>query len=902
MLDFLLLGLGASAAYALLGQGIVLIFRGSGIVNLSHGALAMLGAYIFGLLRGDRGWSTVPAMLVAIAVVTIVGVGVDQVILRKLRHASAIARLIATLGVFLVVYAMGTILWGQDETYVTPIFPSRPTKILGAVVPSDRLYTLLVAVVLTAVLTAIWRFTRIGWLTEAVAENERTLAALGWSSQLISTGTWAVGAALAALAGILICPFTQLNIGDLSLLIIPALAAALIGGFRSFPLTLVGGLVVGIGQSEAGNYIHTTGSSDALPFVLIMLVMIFRGSALPLRGHLFDRLAAVGLGRIDPLYLVAATVAGGLLFSLLTSAVWLAAVAGTFSVAIILLSLVVVIGYAGQLSLAQYALAGIGALVAAQLVASAHWPFIAALPIGVVTAAISGLVFALPALRTRGVNLAVVTLGLGVAVQSIVFNNASYTGSLSGVQVGQPSLFGWSIGPLSHPGRYAAVTMVLFAAAAMAVANLRRGRSGRQLLAIRSNERAAAALGINVTASKLYAFGVAGALAGLGGVILAFTAQSVVFTEFSPINSITAVADVVIGGVGYIFGAFNGAQLSSGSFGSIVAIYWQKIDLYLPLIGGVALLLTLMVAPDGNTHQMLRGLYRQKRILNRRKRYRVEIATVDTQPRVVPKTLFVENLSVRYGGVTAVSDLNLSVKPGQIVALIGPNGAGKTSFTDAVTGFTKSTGTVRLDDQVVSGWPAHERSRAGMVRSFQGLELFDGMTVSENLQAASETRDLAALFGDLARPGRPRLNAIATAAATEFGLLDDLDKQISELSFGQRKLVAIARAVASSPSVLILDEPVAGLDDERTAEFATLVRRLAQNWGIAILVIEHDMNFVMSLSDEIVVMEFGRQVATGTPTEIASNESAIAAYLGDAADVSTADEPASVGADQGVRS
>jgi sulfate-transporting ATPase len=426
----------------------------------------------------------------------------------------------------------------------------------------------------------------------------------------------------------------------------------------------------------------------------------------------------------------------------------------------------------------------------------------------------------------------------------------------------------------------------------LAVANLRRGRSGRQLLALRSNERAAAALGINVYSGKLYAFGVAGALAGLGGVVLAFTAQTVVFTQYSPLNSITAVSDLVIGGAGYIFGAFNGAQLAPSSFGSVVAIYWQSVDLYLPLIGGVGLLLTLMVAPDGNVHQMIKGLYRRPWVVSRRKRRRMEVAVVEATPRVTPQALSVESLSVRYGGVVAVRDLSLTVCPGEVVALIGPNGAGKTSFTDAVSGFTRAAGTVRLGDRDISDWSAFRRSRAGMVRSFQGLELFDGMTVAENLLAANDPRDAAALFKDLVHPGKSRMGPVAAAAAAEFGLLDDLDRSISELSFGQRKLISIARAVATLPSVLILDEPVAGLDDERTAEVARLVRRLATHWGMAVLVIEHDMNFVMSLSDRIVVMEFGRQVATGTPSEIATDEAAIAAYLGDEADEPSVSEPA----------
>lgn len=884
MLTYALLGVGAGAVYALLGQGIVLIYRGSGVLNLAHGALAMLSAFVFGLLRADQGWSSWAAGAVAVAGTAAIGLVIDGVILRVLREVSALARLIATLGVFLVIYASATLAWGTDAPLVFPIFPSSPVTIAGATLRQDTFWTLGVAVVLTIALTAIWRYTRLGWLAEAVAENERSAASLGWSPQVVSSATWVAGAALAGFAGVLIAPIAQLNVDSLSLLVIPALAAAIIGGFRSFPMTLAGGVVVGVAQSITANYVDLTGAADALPFLLIIVVMTVRGSSLPQRGHVFDRLPSVGSGRVSLGWLTAAVLGGAAVIVLIDSSQWLAAIAGTFGAGTILLSLVVLVGYAGQVSLAQFALAGLGGLISVHLCGGAGWSFPLACVAGVLAASAVGVLFSLPALRTRGVNLAVVTLGLGVATQAMIFNNTDLTGALAGLDVGSTTLFGWDLDAIDHSGRYALACFVLFVCSACVVANLRRGRTGRRLLAVRANERSAAAAGISVWGAKLYAFAVAGGLAGLGGNMLAFSASTATFAGYNPISSISAVANAMIGGIGYVVGALAGALLSSQSFGSVIAVNIDSIDSYLPLIGGIAVLATLMAAPNGQMPQFIGVLSRLRRLLPARHRADDGPLPKTDPVKVVPRGLSVDGVTVRYGSIAAVTDVTLTVEPGEVVGLIGPNGAGKTSFMDAVTGFTPCMGQVRVGGSDVSGWSPARRAQGGMTRSFQGLELFDDMTVLENLQAASEPRSLWAYLTDLVRPGRPPLTAAAVAALHEFDLQGCLHQRPTELSYGQRRLVAIARACAAAPSVLLLDEPVAGLDDDQSAECAALVRRLATSWGMAILVIEHDMNFVMGLCDRLVVMEFGHQIAAGTPSAISCDPVALRAYLGGEAD------------------
>ena len=671
VLQYALLGLGAGAVYVLLGQGVVLIFRGSGVLNLAQGAFAMLAAYAFNDLRADRGWPSWQAMLVVIAGVALLGLLTDVLVMRSLRRASPLSRLIATLGIVIAAMTVAVLKWGASPQLVTPIFTPKRIDIAGAAVSSDRLWMLAIAVVLTLLLAAVWRFTRMGWIAEAVSEDERTAAALGWSPQFVSATTWTSGAALAAVAGVFISPITQLDITALTFLIVPTLAATLVGGMRSFELTFVGGIGIGVAQSLSGRYIDITGIQDALPFFLIVIILTVSGSSLPLRGHVLDRMPSVGTGRIDVRYAGPAIAAVALGLALLSSDAWQAALTTTFAIAIILLSLVVLIGYAGQVSLAQYALAGIGALVAARLVAAHGWPFPLAVVAGSVAAMLVGVIFALPALRTRGVNLAVVTLGLGLAVQAMVFSNGKYTGGISGTTVGSQSLFGLSIDPIAHPTRYSFVVFACFVAACLLVANVRRSASGRRLLAVRANERAAAASGINVFATKFYAFAISGALAGLGGVLLGFQSTTVTFTTgWDPFASINAVALVVISGVGFVLGAPHGALISPQSLSSLIQN--ESVQRYLPLIGGVGVLTMLDLQPQ-RCGSRARGAVaaaggpaapaggRPVAPPDRRIRH----------PRAVPHADRREP-ERGYGGVVAVDELSLTVRPGRSSHSSGP--------------------------------------------------------------------------------------------------------------------------------------------------------------------------------------------------------------------------------------
>jgi sulfate-transporting ATPase len=254
---------------------------------------------------------------------------------------------------------------------------------------------------------------------------------------------------------------------------------------------------------------------------------------------------------------------------------------------------------------------------------------------------------------------------------------------------------------------------------------------------------------------------------------------------------------------------------------------------------------------------------------------------VSERMRVRERVLRLQGLTVRYGGVTAVNGVDLEVAAGEIVGLIGPNGAGKTSLIDAVSGFTKpSSGRVLLGDIDLLRYSASKRARAGVARSWQSLELFEDVSVRENLQVGSDSDGFWTRLARCFWPTRSELSPQTWAAIRDCGLEDDLDRMPSDIPYGRRRLVGIARAVAMSPSTLLVDEPAAGLSDQEARELGMLLRRLAREWGMGILLVEHNVELVMDVCDRVVVVDFGTRIASGPPAEIRSDASVVAAYLG----------------------
>ena len=915
ILLFAILGLAQGSAYALMAQGLVLVYRGSGVLNFAHAAFGMVGAYAYYELTVNHGWATVPALAGGVLVAACLGLVTQVLVMRRLREAAPLTRMVATLGLFLFL-TEGIVLIYQDHAFSAPsVLPvSRVSLGLGYTVGVDELSMIGLAVLITVALAAMSRRTRFGLASSAVAESEVAVATLGWSPPVIAAVNWTLGGALSGLAAILITSSVGLST-DLGLLIIPALAAALVGRFESFYQTLLAALAIGVAVTEATRYVSAPGWGSSLPFLVIIAILVFRGRTLPHRGERSPKLPRIGTGRPRLLPLALALAAAAVLLEWVLPLNWISAATSAMLFAVVLLSLVVVTGMAGQLSVVQYTLAGVGALIATRAAITLGLPFPAALIAGVIGAMPVALLVGLPALRLRGVNLAVVTLAAGYVAQNLVFSNNKITGGYDGTQLPSPSLFGWSVDGILHPQRFALLALAALAGSALVVMNLRRGRVGRRMLAVRANERAAASLGMNITAVKLYAFVIGGALAALAGVLLAYQNSFAVFSGYEVIGNIYAVALGVIGGIGSVLGALVGGAAAPDGIVAQAFSSLGDVAQWVQLFGGLAVMLTAMFMPDGAALGALRALQRlttghrrgardhaaptRDRAAPTRDRaaaardHAAPAQPASSQPRGAGRpqraiqameratSLEIAGLSVSYGGVTALEDVSLQVEPGEVVGLIGPNGAGKTTLIDAVTGFTRPRcGSVLLGGQdVTSGHPA-QLARRGLGRSFQSLELFEDMTVEENLLAAVDGQDAIAYLTGLVRPGKHELNAAARAAIEEFGLGEYLALLPSELPAGRRRLVALARAVSARPSVLLLDEPAAGLDSAETRAIGGLIRRLADVWGMAVLLVEHDTDLVFSICDRVVVLDFGRRIASDVPARVRADAAVLSAYLG----------------------
>jgi ABC-type branched-subunit amino acid transport system ATPase component/branched-subunit amino acid ABC-type transport system permease component len=901
VLTFAVLGLGLGGLYALTGLGLVLVYRASRTINFAQGAMGMVGTYVFWWLHDRHDWNYYLAALIGLASCAVLGAVAYLLALRplRIRNASPVTRLLATLGILASLQATVSLLFPAQEEIVTGGLPNRGVRFLGTTVNEAELWIFLIALALSILLRLAYR-TRFGLATTAVAENPIAAAAMGHSPDRIAAGNWAVGAVLSGLSGMLLAPITGLSVTEFTDLLVPALAAAAVGAMTSFPITFLAAIGIGIAQSELSHYVSTAGVPEAVPFVVVLAFALLRGTGLPTRGEGPGRMPAVGTGRVRPIGLVLAIAAAlGLIFT--TSDNWVAGTTITIAVAIVVLSVVVVTGYAGQLSLCQFALAGSGAFVAGRLFAAQGWPFPAALGAALLAAVPIGVIVGLPSVRVRGPYLAVTTLCLAVALENVVFDSAKLTGGDVGSVVTNLSFFGLDMNPATHPRTYAVVTLGFAIVAGLVIANLRRSRTGRSMIAVRSNERAAAALGISVVGMKLRAFVVGSVLAALGGVLFAFLNSVIVYSTFGWLQSVTVTGFGIIGGMGFAAGPYFGALFQPGSLSTNVGNeFGASIQTYLLLAGGVFLIATVIQSPDGVAARSAKDVGKLIRLGERFvRRSRPATATtmdgLDGLDRVEavdqvegptgqgdesPSYLEVEGISLSFGGSRALDDVSARFEAGVVTAIVGPNGAGKTSLLEVMMGFVNSQqGRVRLNGRDITRLSVEARASLGLGITFQSLELFEDMTVLENLQVGAEAGKARPMVFDLVRPAAAKLTGEMRATIVAFDLQDVLAVAVKDLPYGRRRLVAVARAVVRGSAILFLDEPAAGLSTPERAELGRMMTALAAR-GVAVVVVEHDVEFVSQHCDQVIVLDFGQVIGNGPPEQVLQSEEVVRAYLG----------------------
>ncbi len=922
-LSFAVLGLAFGCLYAAIGMGVVVTYHGSGVINFATGAIAMWGAYVYAELRasGDLvlpvaiiphrisladkvGFA--PAFLAGVLTCAVLGFLAHVIVFRPLHAAPVLAKVVASVGILLFLQALAALQFGSANKIIQPIFSKKRISLGGSQFSQDRIWLAVCAIGVAIVLASYFRWARWGLATSAAAENERATSLAGYSPQLLAASTWILSSVVAGGLGILVSPATPLNSGTYSLAIIPALAAALIGRLRSIGITAAAGLALGSFQSlvtfQTGKpwwpKWAITGLSDAVPFLFIIVGLFVWGDRLPTRGSIqAPRLPAVPRHVPKRRVVVLATVIGAAAI-LLTAGSYRFGVITSLVMAIVMLSFVILTGFVGQISLAQSAIAGVGGYALSKLTMSFGVPFPLSLLLSSLVAAVFGVVIGIPALRIRGANLAVVTLSAAIALERFVFRNPEFTNA-SGNLISKPVLFGLDLGIRKGQDvarwQFGMTVLVILVITSLAVGNLARSASGRRFLAIRSNERAAAAAGVDVARNKLLAFAMSSFLAGLGGSLIGYSRGQLSPESFTAAIGLAFLAFAYLGGITSVKGAITAGSLAPLGFGFVVMDRLFDLGNSYGVIGGLSLILTAIINQEG-----IAGATRKKKKRRRGaepdvnpapaeavSNAQTSVATGDTPTSASPfaarpasehVALRATGISVRYGGVVANEDISLEIRAGQVVGLIGPNGAGKTTFIDAVSGFTPFGGSLYLAGQDITELSPHQRAKAGLSRTWQSIELFSDLTVAENLRVTSDRLNARSVLLDIVAPGRANQTDVSWPLEM-LGLADQGGMDPTTLPYGRQKLVGVSRALASNPRVLMLDEPAAGLDTDESQALGHRLSAIAQS-GIGVLLVDHDMGLVLDVCDYVYVLDFGRLIAQGKPSEIRANQRVVEAYLG----------------------
>lgn len=532
----------------------------------------------------------------------------------------------------------------------------------------------------------------------------------------------------------------------------------------------------------------------------------------------------------------------------------------------------VLLGLSGQVSFGHVGFYALGAYAVAILTGRFGFDFWAAWPLAAVIAGLVGALLALPALRVKGPYLAMITIAFGLVVEHSIVELRDLTGGQNGIM----GIVAPRLGGIVSSERVIPLLAVLLAIFSLACFSfLSRGTWGIAMRAVRDSDTAAESIGLNPLSIKTVAFAISAVLAGLAGGLFAPLSGIVTPHTFGFFQSILFLLVVMIGGSGSVLGPFVGATIVG-----LLPELLSSLEEYRLLFFGCLLMLILWLAPEGVV-----GLLRRIPWLAFRESAKfidgeATLAVIPAPAMVKRKSLRAEALSCVFGGVRAVSELSFNVTPGAITSLIGPNGAGKSTALNMLSGFYRpSAGRFFLDDRALDGKSAFRIARAGIGRSYQTSQLFGSLSVLDNVSLAVSRGQLGPLLSS-ERVSSASAQKSARIWLAWCGYGGSLETKAADLSHVNRRLVELARALATVPDVLLLDEPAAGLSHEDKSALSSLLRRIAAQ-GIGVVLVEHDMSLVMGVSDHIVVLDAGQHLACGSPTEIQNNPAVRQAYLGE---------------------
>ncbi len=918
-LNVVILGLISGLTYALIAIGLTLVYRTSRVLNFAAGEMGALPAILIPILVINKGWPYWLALPLALAGAATVGGLTERLVMRPLSRGPRLTMLVATIGLAQALFGFSLLIPRSGDltgkAFPTP-FEWRLT-IGTLVLGPGQILIILVAPLCALAVAAFLRHSPLGRASRASAENTEAARLAGVPTGRVSFSIWVIAGLLAGIGAILIGATRPLTLSTAlgPTILLRALGAAMLGGLNSIWGSFAGGIAIGVCEAlVVWNY--PVGGVLELVLAVVILVSMLAKPSLgrsrqaregaewtlthairplpPSEARLpIVRLAKAGVLALVLILAVLAPLAVKPSLQITLSTIAITALVG--------LSLVVLTGFAGHVSLGQFAFVGVGAAVGGRLY-QLGYPHLAIAALVVIIGAAIAVVVGLPALRLRGLFLSVATLGFALAVASWLFYQewlvhvSPATGS--SLQLPRPQFLGIDF---DQEDRYYWLCLLVLCVTALMVYRLRRTGPGRAMLAVRDNEASAASLSLVPWRVKLSAFALSGAIASLagflyGGMLINFSANPE--TIFAPGESLSLVVIAVFGGITSITGVVLGALWVEG----IPRLLGEG---YALLSSGFAVVLILLLMPGGLATLVFdtRDRFVTWATRNRREQEEVpdEEAVATARVRLRNETadpaltatagatatpLVATGVDVRFGGLQALKDVGIRAEAGEIVGLMGPNGAGKTTLFDVLSGNLKpDDGAVELNGQDITGLPPYRRSRLGIGRTYQQARLFVDLTVVESVAVALERHRPSWLVPSMvAWPGAVRAERARLARAAEVLELLDLGmyahRPAAQLPTGLRRMAELACVIALEPQVLLLDEPTAGFTPRETAAFGSVIHDVRQYLGATVVVIDHDVPMMRDLVDRLYVLAAGDVIAEGPPAILDSDEQVADVYLG----------------------
>jgi branched-chain amino acid transport system permease protein len=898
-------GLITGAIYALLAVGYSLVFSVSGALNLAQGAFVALGALTMYSFEHNAHLPVIVAFLAALAVVAVAIGIIEWVVIRPAVTRISHANLLMMMGGLLTAFeGAAFLIWGSNPFSTSPFSGSKPVHAGGLSIPTQGFWV--VGAMLAAVIGLSWLLSRSRWGRGLRATSENLTAArlMGVPVDRMILLSFVAAAALGVIAGAVISPLTSLDYTSMASYTNEGLIAVSLGGLGTVYGSVAGGLVLGVVEAVVSGYVSSL-FSTAISLIILIAIIFLRPQGLlgRVRGARID-VAERTNGRIYappklPRYWARAGGAAVALVMLFVPDIIPAGdmralnITGIFCLTIVGLDLLT--GIAGQVSLGQAGFMAIGGYMFAILTVKYQIPTLLALLIGMVGSALVAVVLGLVCGRLRGMYLAITTLAFGILVEAMA-NGLSITGGPSGIG-GIPT---FTVGGFAFDSdtRFFYLIWALVAVALILVANFVRSNRGRILRAMHGDQAGARSLGLNITRAKISVFVISACLASIAGSLYASYFRYLSPDQVGSSESLQLITMLVIGGMGTLFGPLIGVALLT-----YLPLESQSIANYSMLLTGVLLVLFLRYLPAGIWGGVLEVI---NRVVPGKKPQAepapmpdvgAEPAVPDTVPASLNghgspapagerlPALDVRELTKTFGGVRAVRSVSFTVPQGSLTALIGPNGAGKSTVFNLVTNlYRPDSGEVVLEGKAITNVPPERITSLGLFRTFQTARVFPQLSVLDNVLVGGYRLGRAGYLAQALRLPRSRreerdLDQRARRLLEVMGLASRAEERAAVLPLAAQKYLELARSLMSRPSVVLFDEPGAGMNDAETAELGMILRAI-RDTGHTVLVVEHNMSLVMGVCDHVVVMDAGRVIAAGPPSEVSHDQAVIGAYFG----------------------